>query len=59
MDRTPLLWVVALFFGTWLLFEGVHRLTKHQPAGVAIGAQVATLAIVVAALVVYVRRRER
>ena len=57
MDRTPLLWTVVLFFGSWLLFAGVHQLTRHQSTAVAVGAQIATLAIVVAALVLFVRRR--
>jgi uncharacterized membrane protein HdeD (DUF308 family) len=50
-------WVIALFFGCTLAFAGVHRLTQDQPAGVVLAAQFGALALIVAALVLFVRRR--
>jgi membrane protein DedA with SNARE-associated domain len=58
VDRTSLLWVLVLFFGTALIFGGLRRLTEDQSAGVTIAVQVAALAVVLGALVVWVRRRE-
>jgi membrane protein DedA with SNARE-associated domain len=57
VDRTPILWVITLFFGSYLLFAVLRRLTHGQPGLVTVGVQVGALAIVVAALVVFVRRR--
>lgn len=58
MDRTSLLWVLVLFFGTALVFGGLRRLTEDQSAGVVIGVQFAALALIVWGVVAYVRRRE-
>jgi MYXO-CTERM domain-containing protein len=59
MDRTPIVWVITLFFGSYLLFAALRKLTVGAPAGVTVAVQVGALAIVVAALVVFVRRRRR
>lgn len=58
MDRTPLLWVLVLFFGTAIIFGLLRRLTEDQGAGVTFAVQVAALLLIVGALVLYVRRRE-
>jgi lipopolysaccharide export LptBFGC system permease protein LptF len=57
VDRTPLLWVITLFFGTYLLFALLRRLTHSSPTGVTIAVQLGALVLVLAAIVVYVRRR--
>jgi hypothetical protein len=57
MDRTALLWVVALFFGASLVFGGLRRLTEDQPTAVTVAVQFGALAVIVAALVLWVRRR--
>jgi uncharacterized membrane protein YhaH (DUF805 family) len=58
VDRTNLLWVVVLFLGTALVFGSLRRLTEDQSAGVTIAAQLGALALIVWALVLYVRRRD-
>ena len=56
MSRNTLLWVLVLFFGTSLAFGGLRRLTEDEPTGVVVAVQVGALAIILAALVVLVRR---
>jgi hypothetical protein len=51
-------WAIALFFGSAIVFAAVHRLTQHQPAGVAVAAQFGALALIVAALVLFARSRD-
>jgi len=51
-------WAIALFFGSALAFAGVHRLTEGQPAGVAVAAQFGALALIVAVVVLFARRRD-
>ena len=59
MDRDTALWVLVLFFGGTVLFGGLRRLTEDSSTGVTIAVQVGALAIVIAVLVVFVRRRDR
>ena len=56
MSRNTLLWVLVLFFGTSLAFGGLRRLTEDESTGVVVAVQVGALAIILAALVVLVRR---
>ncbi|HEY8638071.1 MAG TPA: hypothetical protein VIL64_02425 [Solirubrobacteraceae bacterium] len=57
MDRTPVLWAIALFFAGTIVFGWLHRLTRHQPAGFGLAVQVGALALIVGAIVLVVRRR--
>ena len=57
MSRNSVLWVLVVFFGSSVLFGGLRRLTEDQPAGVVVAVQVGALAIVVAAVVLAVRRQ--
>jgi MYXO-CTERM domain-containing protein len=57
VNRTYILWVLVLFFGSSLVFAGIRRLTDGEPAGVTFAAQAGALALMVAALVLFVRRR--
>ena len=57
MSRTAVLWVLVVFFGSSVLFGGLRRLTEDEPAGVVVAVQVGALAIVVAAVVLFVRRQ--
>lgn len=52
------MWVLVLFFGTALVFGSLRRLTEDQSAGVTIAVQFAALALIVGAVVAYVRSRE-
>ena len=56
MDRNTLLWVLVVFFGGTVLFGLLRRATEDSPAGVTVLVQVGALALVIAAIVVVVRR---
>ena len=58
MNATSVSWAIALFFGSAIVFEGVHRLTQHSSTAVKVLAQFLTLAVIVGALVLYVRRTD-
>jgi uncharacterized membrane protein (UPF0136 family) len=51
-------WTIALFFGCALVFAGLRKLTQGEPAGVTLAVQVGALLLIVAALVLFVRRRD-
>ena len=57
MDRDSVLWVLVVFFGGSVLFGGLRRLTEDESTGVTIAVQVGALALVVAGLAIFVRRR--
>ncbi len=56
MNQNTVLWVLVLFFGGSVVFGGLGRLTEDEPIGVVIAVQVGALALVVAAIVLFVRR---
>jgi uncharacterized membrane protein YhaH (DUF805 family) len=56
LNQNTVLWVLVLFFGGSVLFAGLRRLTEDESAGVVIAVQLGALALVVAAIVVFVRR---
>jgi hypothetical protein len=57
MDRTTLLWTLVLFFGASLVFASLHRATEGESVAVTLGVQVLALVALVAAVVIFVRRR--
>ena len=59
MDRDTLLWAFVLFFGASLLFAAVRKATEGESAVLQIGMQFLTLAVLIAAIVAFVRRRNR
>ena len=56
MNRTAALWVLVVFFGTSVAFAGLRRLTEGEPTGVIVGVQLGALVLIVAAIVLVVRR---
>ena len=56
MNQSTVLWVLVLFFGGSVVFGGLRRLTEDEPIGVVIAVQLGALALVVAAIVLFVRR---
>ena len=56
LNQSTILWLLVVFFGGSVLFGGLRRLTEDEPAGVVIAVQVGALALVVAIMVVVVRR---
>jgi hypothetical protein len=57
VDRDTVLWTLVVFFGASILFAAVRDATKDEGTGVALLAQVAVGALLVGAIVVYIRRR--
>jgi uncharacterized membrane protein YhaH (DUF805 family) len=58
VNATSLAWTIALFFGCSIAFAAIRKWTEDSGAGVTLIAQLAFLVVVVAAIVVYVRRRD-
>ena len=56
MNQNTVLWVLVVFFGGSVVFGGLRRLTEDEPAGVVIAVQLGALALIVAVLVLVVRR---
>jgi hypothetical protein len=57
VDRTTVLWCITVFFGASITFQLLKSATEESPRGVSLGVQAAALAIMVAAVVLIVRRR--
>ena len=57
MDRDTLLWTLVLFFGASLMFSTIRDATRGEGIGVALVAQVAAGLLLVACIVLYVRRK--
>lgn len=57
MDRDTVLWTLVVFFGASILFAAVRDATKDEGAGVALLAQLGVGALLVTAIVVFIRRR--
>ena len=56
MNQNTVLWVLVVFFGGSVLFGGLRRLTEDSPTGVVLAVQLGALAIVIALVVIVVRR---
>ncbi len=56
MSANSVLWVLVAFFGASLLFGGLRRLTEDESTGVVVAVQLGALALVIAVLVLVVRR---
>ena len=56
LNQSTFLWVLVLFFGGTVLFGGLRRLTEDEPAGVVVAVQLGALALVIAVVVLVVRR---
>ena len=59
MSRNTVIWVIVAFFGASLVFGGLRRLTEDESTGVTLAVQLAALAVIVAGLVLFVRRSGR
>lgn len=56
VNTTSALWVLVLFFGASIVFAGLRRLTEGEGTAVTIAVQLGALALIVAVIVVVVRR---
>ncbi len=57
MNRDTVLWSLVVYFGASILFAAVRDATKDEGTGVALLAQLAVGALLVGAIVVFIRRR--
>ena len=57
MNRDTVLWTLVVFFGASILFAAVRDATKDEGTGIALLAQLAAGALLVGAIVVFIRRR--
>jgi MYXO-CTERM domain-containing protein len=57
VDRNTLLWTLVVFFGASIMFGAIANATEDESAGVRLAAQVGAGALLVGALVLFVRRR--
>ena len=57
MERNTFIWTLVLFFGASLLFGSLRRATESESTAVVVAVQVGALALVVAAVVLFVRSR--
>ncbi len=57
MDRNTTLWALVLFFGASIVFSAIRRATDDQSTGVTLGLEALALAVIVAGVVIVVRRR--
>jgi DMSO reductase anchor subunit len=59
VNTTTLSWTIALFFGGSIVFAAIRRLTDDAGWGVTLLAQLGALALIIAVIVLVVRRNSR
>lgn len=59
MNTSTVTWTLVLFFGCSVAFAAIRRLTEDSGRGVTLLAQVAAMAVIIGAIVIYVRRQDR
>jgi hypothetical protein len=57
VDRNTVLWTLVVFFGASIMFGALRRATEDESAGVQLLVQLGAGLILVAAIVVFLRRR--
>jgi hypothetical protein len=57
VDRDSVLWTIVVFFGASILFAAIRNATQDEGTGVSLAVQVVAGLVLVAAIVVFVRRR--
>jgi hypothetical protein len=56
VDRNTVLWTITIFFGASILFAALRRATEGEGTGVTLGVQALALGLLIAGIVVVVRR---
>ena len=59
VDRATAMWALVLFFGASIAFRAVQAATDDESLWVTIGLELLLLGAIIAAIVVFVRRRDR
>ncbi len=58
VDRDSVLWTIVVFFGASILFAAIRNATQDESTGVSLAIQLVAGLVLVAAIVVFVRRRK-
>ena len=58
MDRKTVLWCITVFFGASITFQAIKSATQGSSDGVSLALQGLALALMIVAIVVFVRRRK-
>jgi Co/Zn/Cd efflux system component len=59
VNTNTISWTIAIFFGCSIAFAAIRRLTQDQGAAVTLLAQLAAGGVIVAVIVLVVRRKGR
>jgi hypothetical protein len=59
VDRNTLLWTLVVFFGASVMFGAIANATEDESAGLRLALQLGAGVILVGAILLYVRRRNR
>lgn len=59
MNRKIVLWSLALFFGSSLVFQAIDQAAADSGRGVSLGLQAAALVAIIVAVVLVVRRSSK
>jgi hypothetical protein len=57
VERNTVLWTLVLFFGASLMFATIRNATKDESVGVGLGLQALAGLLLIAAIVLVMRRR--
>jgi threonine/homoserine efflux transporter RhtA len=57
VDRNTVMWTLVVFFGASLMFSTIRDASEGEGIGVALAAQIAAGLLLVAFIVLYMRRR--
>jgi hypothetical protein len=57
VDRNTALWTLVVFFGASIMFAALRDATRDEGSGVSLAVQILAGAVVVGAIVLFVRRR--
>jgi hypothetical protein len=57
VERNTVLWALVLFFGASLMFATIRNATEDESLAVGLAAQLAAGLLLIAAIVLFVRRR--
>jgi hypothetical protein len=58
VNRDSVLWTIVVFFGASILFAAIRNATQDESTGVSLAIQLVAGLVLVAAIVVFVRRRK-
>jgi hypothetical protein len=58
VTRKTVLWCITVFFGASITFQAIKSATENSPQGVSLGFQAIALVLMIAAVVLIVRKQK-